>query len=252
MELVLLHTADMHGRLDEAALERLVSLRADASLYFDCGDAVKSGNVGVPVSRDSVWTRLARAKCDAGVPGNREFHVSSVAFRRKLRGCLHPLLAANMEWNGRPRKPLLPLAPGALLRGTQPPLASAITLGEVGVFGVMVPMVTERMAARAVSAFLHHDPIQTARECVEWLRPRCKVLVALTHIGLRSDKRLAEEVPGVDIILGGHSHDLLDEPLRVGSTWLAHIGAHAYFAGVHEFKGGRLTTRLEPLRSREA
>jgi len=252
VELVLLHTADMHGRLDEAGLARLQQLRAVSDLYFDCGDAVKSGNVGVPARQDPVWERLARAGCDAGAPGNREFHVSSAAFRRKLRGCRHPLLAANMSWNGRARKPLLPPPAGALLASDQPPLASALTIGDVGVFGVMVPMVTERMAARAVSAFLHRDPIEAARECVEWLRPRCKVVVALTHIGLRSDKRLAEEVPGVDIILGGHSHDLLDEPLRVGSTWIAHIGAHAYFAGVHEFKGGRLTTRLEPLRSRDA
>ncbi len=241
----------MHGRLDEAGFERLVTLRSGVGLYFDCGDAVKSGNVGVPTKQDPVWARLARAGCDAGAPGNREFHVSSAAFRRKLRGCRHPLLAANMSWNGRSRKPLLPPPDGALLASDQPPLASALTIGDVGVFGVMVPMVTERMAARAVSAFLHRDPIEAARECVEWLRPRCRVVVALTHIGLRADKRLAEEVPGVDIILGGHSHDLLDEPLRVGSTWIAHIGAHAYFAGVHEFKGGRLTTRLEPLRPRD-
>jgi len=238
----------MHGRLDDPGLERLVQLRAGATRYFDCGDAVKSGNVGAPTRQDPVWGRLSRAECDAGAPGNREFHVSSAAFRRKLRGCRHPLLAANMSWNGRAHKPLLPPPNRALLLGSQPPLASAMTLGDIGVFGVMVPMVTERMAARAVSAFLHRDPIEAARECVEWLRPRCKVLVALTHIGLRSDKRLAEEVPGVDIILGGHSHDLLEEPLRVGCTWIAHVGAHAYFAGVHEFKAGRLRTRLEPLR----
>lgn len=241
----------MHGRLDDRGVERLATLRSEASLYFDCGDAVRSGNVGVPAKQDPVWERLALARCDAGVPGNREFHVSSPAFRRKLRGCRHPLLAANMSWNGRARKPLLPLPDGALLADDQPPLASALIIGEVAVFGVMVPMVTERMAARAVSAFLHRDPIDAARECVEWLRPRCKVVIALTHTGLRSDKRLAEEVQGIDIILGGHSHDLLEEPLRVGSTWIAHIGAHAFFAGVHEFQGGRLTTRLEPLRSRD-
>lgn len=249
MDLVFLHTADLHGRLDATAHERLVALRTRASYYFDCGDAVKSGNVGIPTRRDAAWERLAQARCDAGVPGNREFHVSSAVFRRKLRGCRHPLLAANMEWNGRDRKPLLPLPKDALLNGRQPPLASAMTLGDIGLFGVMVPMVTERMVARTVSAFLHLDPVEAARECVRWLRPRCRVLIGLTHIGLRNDKRLAEEVPGVDVILGGHSHDLLEQPLKVGDTWIAHIGAHAYFAGLHEFKHGRLRTHLEPLRS---
>lgn len=240
----------MHGRLDDAGLKRLAALRAGVSLYFDCGDAVRSGNIGVPAKQDPVWERLALARCDAGVPGNREFHVSSLAFRRKLHGCRHPLLAANIGWNGRARKPLLPLPDGALLSSNHPPLASALKIGDVGVFGVMVPMVTDRMAARVVSAFLHRDPIVAARECVEWLRPRCTLIIALTHIGLRADKRLAEEVQGIDIILGGHSHDLLEDPLRVGSTWIAHVGAHAYFAGVHAFKRGRLSTRLEPLRAR--
>lgn len=242
----------MHGRLDDVGLERLATLRDSVNLYIDCGDAVRSGNVGVPVKQDPVWERLALARCDAGVTGNREFHVSSLGFRRKLRGCRHPLLAANMSWNGRAHKPLLPLPDGALLADDQPPLASAFTIDDVGVFGVMVPMVTGRMAARAVSAFLHRDPIEAARDCVEWLRPRCKVVIALTHIGLRADTRLAEEVQGIDIILGGHSHDLLEEPIRVGASWIAHIGAHAYFAGVHEFKRGRLTTRLEALRVRGA
>lgn len=250
MTLTLLHTADLHGSMTEEIRDRLLVLRERADFYFDCGDAVKAGNVGVPTSPDPVWTYFRDLRCTAGVPGNREFHVSSSVFRKKLHGCSHPLLAANLHWNGRARRPLLPNSEGDFYWPKGNALPAAKVLGEIGLFGVMVPMVRERMAARFVSAFVNTDPVEAARDCVEWLRPRCRLVIGLSHIGLREDVRLLEQVKGIDILLGGHSHDLLDEPLRVGDGWLMHVGSHAFQAGLHEYRNGTLTTHLETLRSR--
>ena len=46
----------------------------------------------------------------------------------------------------------------------------------------------------------------------------CNVVIALTHIGIQDDKKLAAESKNVDVILGGHSHTFLDEPLFVNNA----------------------------------
>ena len=68
------------------------------------------------------------------------------------------------------------------------------------------------------------DPIAAVREQAERLRPQADVLIVLSHLGLPTDRKLAEEVEGLDLILGGHTHHQLDEPLLVGRTMLCGAG----------------------------
>ena len=58
------------------------------------------------------------------------------------------------------------------------------------------------------------DPIQTATKYANFLRSQVDLLILLTHQGLDGDYELAEKVPGVDVILGGHHHVILD-PVKV-------------------------------------
>jgi 2',3'-cyclic-nucleotide 2'-phosphodiesterase (5'-nucleotidase family) len=229
----ILHTNDFHGKLDPTRVDRLRQLKAEHpdTLYFDSGDAIRTGNLGVPLRPEVAWERLAEAGCDASVLGNRETHILPAAFRAKLEGHRHPVLCANLvAKDGKP-----PLPPWVIL---------ACGGVRVGVFGVMVPMVTRRMKTQAASAYLWDDPVETAQESVAVLRGQVDVIVALTHIGHRKDQALAEAVPGIDIILGGHSHTVIQEPERMGDTWIAQGGSHGHYVGVYEWNGGRLTGGL--------
>ena len=84
------------------------------------------------------------------------------------------------------------------------------------------------------------DPIETSREMVKTLREKEKVdwVICLSHGGLRENKsfseddRLAKEVPGIDLIVGGHSHTKLDKPLRVNQTIIVQAGGHGEYVGV--------------------
>lgn len=230
MPLRILHTNDLHGKLSDKAECALKQLRAECDLYFDSGDAIRTGNVGVPLVQDHVWDALRRLRCSAGTCGNREFHVSEKVFRAKIKGCCHPLLVANLHWNGPVRSPLQPDWP-------ESPLRKSIVLESVGVIGVMVPMVTNRMAARHVSSFINSNPISAVAAEVEMLKPKCNGLICVSHLGLRRDVELAREVPQLNLILGGHSHDALDKPVQVGNTFVCHAGSHGRFAGVYEFDG---------------
>ncbi len=67
--------------------------------------------------------------------------------------------------------------------------------------------------------------ISSAQKAVEDLRQAgAKLIIAVNHIGLDKDQALAERVSGIDLIIGGHSHDLLSAPLRVGNTMIVHTG----------------------------
>ena len=243
----ILHTNDLHGSLTRQMAEKLSEERQE-DFYFDCGDCVQSGNMGVPREREPVWDLLSLAGCTASVPGNREFHITEAGFRAKLAGCKHPVLAANLEWKGEPKKPLIERHEGDFRLKDSQPLASGILLGEVGVFGVMVPMVTGRMTARHLSAFVNTSPVDSARKCVERLRECSKAIICLSHVGLKQDISIAETVDGIDLILGGHSHDILEQPVQIRKTFICQTGSHGRYFGLYELDNGKLEATLHPLK----
>jgi S-sulfosulfanyl-L-cysteine sulfohydrolase len=59
------------------------------------------------------------------------------------------------------------------------------------------------------------------------------VIVLLSHNGLDVDFKLASRVSGIDIILGGHTHDAMPRPIPVknagGRTWVSNAGSHGKF-----------------------
>ena len=51
-------------------------------------------------------------------------------------------------------------------------------------------------------------------------RSRADVVVILSHQGTKVDELLAREVPGIDLIVGAHSHDRITPPRQVGTVWV--------------------------------
>jgi 2',3'-cyclic-nucleotide 2'-phosphodiesterase (5'-nucleotidase family) len=223
----------MHGTLTSERANALTPLRDEADLYFDTGDAIKAGNLGVPLRPEPVWDLLAGLRCTASVLGNRETHPVEAAFRAKMAGRRHPVMCGNMREKD----------------GTYPLLQTLETEVRglrVGVLAVMVPMVTERMKTQAASRFLWDPPLKVAATLAEELRPRVDLLIALTHIGHRQDRELAACGLGIDVILGGHSHTVIETPERVGSTWICQGGSHCRYVGVYEWSDGELKGGLRP------
>lgn len=100
----------------------------------------------------------------------------------------------------------------------------------VGVFGLSgdQPLGLPRLPGRDLAVL---DPTAGAREAVEHLRRTSDLVVCLSQLGLEADARLAREVPGIDVILGGFSRQTTATPRIEGSTLILQAGAKGMHIG---------------------
>ncbi|MGG6312133.1 bifunctional metallophosphatase/5'-nucleotidase [Paenibacillus macerans] len=75
------------------------------------------------------------------------------------------------------------------------------------------------------------NPLVTIARDVRELRGEVDLVIVMSHLGLNLDRELAETIPGIDLILGGHTHHLLEVPLRIGSTTIAAAGKFGQYLG---------------------
>ena len=71
---------------------------------------------------------------------------------------------------------------------------------------------------------------QRMREVVEEVRADgAELVVVLSHNGFDVDRKMAQQVEGIDVILAGHTHDALPEPVQVDNTLVVASGSHGKF-----------------------
>lgn len=88
----------------------------------------------------------------------------------------------------------------------------------IAFFGLMTRDLTNIVAVRPNGGVAVGDPVAVARDLVPKLRKHADVVICLSHMGLDADRDLAERVPGIDVIIGGHSHIALKKPILVKNT----------------------------------
>jgi len=128
----------------------------------------------------------------------------------------------------------------------------------IGIFGILGKDAAEVSPFARPMKF--RDPIETSREMVKTLREKEKtdLVICLSHGGLRENKslseddRLAKEVPGIDLIVSGHSHTKLKNPLMVNQTTIVQAGGHGEYVGVLDlaYEDGKMKLkeyRLAPI-----
>jgi 2',3'-cyclic-nucleotide 2'-phosphodiesterase (5'-nucleotidase family) len=214
-----LQTSDMHGKLPPESVARLTTLKEKAGVDFliDSGDVVGAGNLGYR-PEEPIWEAFNSLGYAAMAIGNREAHLWRSMLERKIAPANCPVLCANLE----------------IRAGTNPIETHRIVAAKdgtrVALFGLTVPMVTRKMWVSRMSDLLFHPPVETAQDLVPRLREAADLVVLLSHLGLREDRRMAEAVPGIDLIFGGHSHIELHQPERIGETTIFQPGGFGRYA----------------------
>jgi 5'-nucleotidase len=122
----------------------------------------------------------------------------------------------------------------------------------IGIFGILGRVATGNSPRAYPVRFA--DPVKTARKYVRYLRGTRKadILICLSHSGITLDEngnwsgedvKLATKVPGIDLIISGHTHILLEKPLPVNGTPIVLAGSYGAQVGRYEieFENGNIS-----------
>jgi 5'-nucleotidase len=106
----------------------------------------------------------------------------------------------------------------------------------VGIFAVTLPLLPLEGCGPEPIRF--EDPFEVAQRMVNRLKGQeVDLIIALTHLRMTDDRRLAELNPDIDFIVGGHDHEAMVEV--VGKTLITKAGSNALALGVIGVKGIR-------------
>ena len=227
IKLTILHTNDVHGRVSQlsriAALVREIRKEVEAEggycLYVDAGDSEDTTLLESSLTKGSAMNAILRgAGCEFAALGNAipiRYGHEAISDLAKHFG--RPLLCANFldgENN--------------LVAGLEPFVIQSFGTFNLGIIGVTDPMKT-------YETFFHLKPQQPddiLPTLIEHVRDLgAQTILLLSHLGLRDDRRVTETVSGIDVLIGGHSHDALNPPLKINETIVAQAGEYGKFLG---------------------
>jgi len=222
---------DVGGIARRATLARQIAgeMRGNTMLV-DAGDVLDGTPFSIEYHGEADFAAMSSAGYQVMVPGNHEFNTSLEQFRWNIGTASFPLVCANLL-DRQTGNLLLPAYRTYDFQGAR-----------VAVFGITVPSPEYKAAIEGLD-FL--DPYQVARELVPKLKNQADIVIALSHLGVSEDVKLAEAVPGIDVIVGGHSHTRLAVPKFVRRA----EQAHAFWVGgtviVQAFEKGVELGRLD-------
>ena len=222
--LVILHTNDTHSRMDpfpdgsgsfaglggvarRAALIERIRREHSNVLLLDSGDIFQGTPYFNYFGGEVEFKAMSAMGYDASTLGNHDFDNGIDGFTAMLPHATFDFVSANYDVAGSPLEPHV-----------QPYVIRVFDRVKVGIFGLGVDF-SGLVLPQHHDGVGYNDPVLTARRVSETLRNQgCHLVICLSHIGYRypndrvSDTDLANLVPEIDLILGGHTHTFMDQP----------------------------------------
>jgi 5'-nucleotidase/UDP-sugar diphosphatase len=236
------------ARLATLIAERTKAREAQGPvLVLDAGDYSMGTAFGAAIRETGAELQLmALMGYDATTFGNHDFDLGPNGLAAAIRvaakaGRIPAVVAANTDFTGSDPSltDLQALAADEVVR-----THAVIERGGVrfGLFGLMGKEAV--FYAAGAGAITFPDAVEAGKGMVKLLRETEKVdvVIALSHGGLLrnpdgtyttgGDVTLAEEVPGIDVVVGGHSHTVLDQAIVVGEhTPVVQAGLYSHYLG---------------------
>lgn len=229
--ITILYTNDTHSRIDpfpvnarefaglggiakRSSLVNKIRLEEEHILLLDAGD-VFQGTPWFNVYGGKVdFEMMSQMGYDAMAIGNHEFDCGLEGFAEAAAYADFPFLCANYSTR---KTPLHPFVERQIMK--------EIEGFKIGIFGLGIQL--EGVVDPKLSGDVRYrDPIINAKRIVENFRDfhHCDYIICLSHLGYKynsnqiDDITLAQTVSGIDLIIGGHTHTFLNEPVAIESS----------------------------------
>ena len=231
------HVADVHARYNPApdgsspmgrvrGFVEQVRRENPYTVFTNAGDDYEKGSIAEELSQGATTRQVAQAmQYDVRTLGNHDFAwgvEELLAFSRDPKALV---VASNTKMTA---------SSGV---GTPGWLEYAeLTVGcvRIGFFGLVSRPWNEKDEQYEGPFYPERPELQSdfnyatiANEIIAAHRREVDLLVLVSHLGLPEDIRLAEQTEGIDLILGGHTHTTMTEPVRIKNTTIVHSGAYA-------------------------
>jgi 5'-nucleotidase/UDP-sugar diphosphatase len=212
VKITVIHTNDTHSRLKgtdaEIGFAKIATLIKEAkeanpnTLVLDAGDTLH----GMPIVNISKGENAIKVLEAAGYDymtlGNHDFNYGKERLFELRDMSQVGMLSANIvDENGE--------------YIFTPYVIEEVGGVKVGIYGLSTPDTVILTNPNNVVGLVFKDPIEVSKEIVEELEDKTDVIIALAHLGLDesstvTSKALAQEVEGIDLIIDGHSHSMLE------------------------------------------
>lgn len=253
-ELSILFTHDLHSHIDTiteadgsetggfAKIKTLIDeARSEnpATLVVDAGDFSMGSIYQSAFAKEALELRLlGMMGYDAVTLGNHEFDYTAKGLYEMLRaakaggGALPLLTVSNIDWDSSTGVHTEALKQSMAEYGAEFDYAIIEKGGiRIAIFGLMGKDADD---CAPTSGLIFRDISERAKEIVTdiELNADADIIVCLSHSGTEEkldkseDVILAKKVPGIDVIISGHSHTILEEPVIVGSTSIVSCGEY--------------------------
>ena len=241
--IVILHTNDTHSRLESynepnmgdvgGMVRRNTFIQETRSQYpntivVDAGD-FSQGTPYYNLFKGFPEIELMnKMGYDVVALGNHEFDNGSKALAKRLKLADFKIVCANYQFKNK-----------QLAKLVKPYTIINIADKKIGVFGLLCDMKRVLMP-NYYQEVTFSDPIAAAQKMVELLKNKeqCDLIICLSHLGINAeyesditDKEIAEKCTGIDFIIGGHNHVLLEEPVIVNNTKILQVQKNGIFVG---------------------
>jgi 5'-nucleotidase/UDP-sugar diphosphatase len=190
--------------------------RGKPTLLLAAGDMIQGNNWANMSRGESVIEAMNAMQFDAMVLGNHEFDFGQAVLKQRIAESVFPVLGANVEG----------------LDHLKPFVIKEMGGVRVGIIGIVTEETPVATHPRNVSGLKFLSSAETVEKRMRELKHRTDIVVVLSHIGHAADRALAEEVKGIDIIVGGHSHTKIARPVRIGNTLIVQAWEHGKALGV--------------------
>jgi 5'-nucleotidase len=209
-KLTILHTNDMHSRIELGGMARREALIASIRkqepnvLLLDSGDIWQGTPYFNFFQGELEYKLMSRMKYDASTFGNHDFDNGLEGLQKQLPNAGFPFLSANYDFSGTP-----------LAGRFQPYKVFEKAGARIGVFGVGIEL-KGLVADKNFGATKYLDPVATAKAQVQQLRQNehCDMVICLSHLGYKyeseklDDRKLAAHtfMPAPEPIMGPNGH----------------------------------------------